>query len=58
MELNITEQEFIKLYNELTYIELQKKLNLSSATIAKLAKKLNLKKPRGPKGVKFKSRNN
>lgn len=44
MELNITEQEFIKLYNELTYIELQKKLNLSSATIAKLAKKLNLKK--------------
>lgn len=54
MRLNITKEEFIKLYNELTYVELQKRLGLSSATIAKLAKKLNLKKQRGPKGIIFK----
>ena len=54
MELNITKKEFIKLYNELTYVELQERLGLSSATIAKLAKKLNLKKQRGPKGIVFK----
>lgn len=54
MKLNITKKEFIKLYNELTYVELQTRLGLSSATIAKLAKKLNLRKARGPKGVEFK----
>ena len=54
MKLNITKEEFIKLYNELTYVELQERLNLSSATVAKLAKKLNLKKQRGPKGIIFK----
>lgn len=54
MKLNITKKEFIKLYNELTYVELQTRLGLSSATIAKLAKKLNLRKARGPKGIVFK----
>lgn len=54
MNLNITKEEFIKIYNELTYVEMQEKLGISSATIAKLAKKLNLSKPRGARCVDFK----
>ena len=53
MNLNITKEEFIKMYHELTYAEMQKKLNISSATIAKLAKKLNLSKPKGARCVDF-----
>ena len=53
MNLNITKEEFIKMYYDLTYAEMQKKLNISSATIAKLAKKLNLSKPKGARCVDF-----
>ena len=49
MQLNITENEFIELYNTLTYVQLSKKLGLSRNRIANLVKELGLSKPVGRK---------
>lgn len=47
MKLNVSQTEFVEMYNKYTYIELQKKLHISSATLAKIAKCLGLKKKVG-----------
>ena len=56
MKLNITKEQFIELYNSCTYKQIAKQLNISEPTIAKIAKKLGLKKQVGrPKeDIKFK----
>ena len=49
MELDITEEEFVELYQKLTYNELSERLGLSRNRIAGLAKQLGLIKPVGRK---------
>ena len=57
MKLDITREQFIELYNSCTYKQIAKQLNISEPTIAKIAKKLGLKKQVGrPKeNIEFKA---
>lgn len=47
MKLDLTQKEFIALYNNLTYDQLSKKLSLSRNRLANIAKELGLSKPKG-----------
>ena len=47
MELDITEKEFVELYQKLTYNELANRLGLSRNRIANLVKQLGLSKAVG-----------
>ena len=53
MKLNITQQEFVDMYYRFTYLEIQEKLNISSATLAKIAKCLGLRKKCGRRKSKL-----
>ena len=50
-QLHINEEEFKEYYLTHTYPEIQNKYNLTDYMVTKIAKKLNLSKPKGPKSI-------